>query len=236
VVTYPEFLVKNKAPPLVTTDRLLNTLYVTAGTIASLYGLSKYVVDPMHKELSQARHEFFTHSNEKLQDFNARASKLTSGKSSTKEKTIDVPDNTSESSEDSDPTELFHRDVGVQTTPDLERNNSWSIQESELPTSDTITLQETRLNSLARRVRDMDVFAKGDDVRDSQEHHHLEAFSSYLNELLYTSPYYSWKNNVPSWSSATTTGASTDEFDKFKAEVKSIKGAMLSSRNFPRGA
>jgi hypothetical protein len=237
VVTYPEFLVKNKAPPLVTTDMLLNTMYAASGTMAGLYALSKYALEPMHKSLSEARHEFFSFSGEKLDDLNSRIDKLApnASKNPTK-KTADVADNASETSEDSDPTELFHRDIGVQTDVELERKtSSWSLQESEEAEKDTVTKHETRLTNLTKHLRDLEESGNMSDGRETEVHDQLEVFSSYLNDVLYTSPYYSWKNSVPSWGN-TQNATSNDEFDKFKQEIRSIKGAMLSSRNFPRGA
>jgi hypothetical protein len=239
VITYPEFLVKNNRPPLMTLDNLLNTMYVATGAAAGIYGLSKFVLEPMHKQLSEARHEFFSHSVEKIGDMNGRITKLAPNAKSTT-KAADIPDDKSEASVDSDPTELFHRDIGVQTDDTLTHHaSSWSLPGSDAVESSTdpITSQQNRLTSLTTKIRDLQESGNISNGREKEVKDQLDTFVTYLNDIMYASPYYSWKNHVPSWSSTNNaaTAASQDEFDKFKAEIKSIKGAMLSSRNFPRG-
>jgi hypothetical protein len=215
-------------------------MYTTVGAIAGMYGLSRYVLDPMHVQLSEARHDFFTHAGTKVDELNGRLSKVVTvppGKSSTKAKDSEVPDNASVTSEASDPTELFHRDIGVQTSPPLSRNHSsWSLSESD-PTNSTEALarQESRIGSITSTLRDIRFTVDYTGNKEKDVSAQVDAFTKYLNELMDSSPYYKYQNNFPTWNNASSATATTDEFDKFKNEIRSMKGAMLSTRNFPRG-
>ncbi|KAK3080430.1 hypothetical protein LTS18_001458, partial [Coniosporium uncinatum] len=108
IITYPEFLVQaHKPEPLVTTQRLLNTLYIAGGSAALIYGLSKYIVGPMADTLTAARHEFLSHTSTQINDLNDKLEGMVSTVPSTdvskKEAFRDVDDVESIAS---DPTEL----------------------------------------------------------------------------------------------------------------------------------
>jgi hypothetical protein len=205
-----------------------------------MYGLSKYVLDPMHDQLSEARHDFFTHAGTKVDELNGRLSKVVTvppAKSSTKTKETEVADNASVTSEASDPTELFHRDIGVQTSPPLSRNqSSWSLSESD-PTnsSEALARQESRLGSITSTLRDIRFTVDYTSNKEKDVSAQVDAFTKYLNELMDSSPYYKYQSNFPTWNNKDSTTTTTDEFEKFKTEIRSMKGAMLSTRNFPRG-
>ena len=234
VITYPEFLVERKQPaPLITTNFILNTMYGTAGAAATMYALSKYVLGPMHEALSEARHDLFGHSAAKVADLNTRLLGVVTTVPALKgKKVVDNTDNVSVSSEESDPTELFHRDIGVQTSPPQSRRGSLSSSDSLSSPADVLATQENRLKALSMHVRDLEQSRASIGSKEQDVNAQLTSFSQYLNEMMYTSPYYGYKASAPAWS---TTGVQ-DEFDKFKAEIRSVKGVMLSTRNFPRSA
>ncbi|KAF2668316.1 hypothetical protein BT63DRAFT_425639 [Microthyrium microscopicum] len=237
LVTYPEFLVQRQKPaPLITTNFLLNTMYGTVGAIAGMYGLSKYYLQPMHQELSEARHEFFGHASSKLDDLTEKLSKVTTLPPKNKphdDKDANGSDNESDGS-DGDPTELFHRDIGVQTSPSLSRpQSSWSIADSQEGTApDPLSLQTSRIASLASQIRNLEQSRTASGGKEKDISDQLGTFSTYLNELMYSSPYYSYKNTVPTWNNTSSTPS--DEFDRLRQEIRSMKGVMLSARNFPR--
>jgi uncharacterized phage infection (PIP) family protein YhgE len=212
-------------------------MYATVGTVAGMYALSRFILGPMHEELGNSRHDFFSHTSEKLGSLSEKLSKLVSSvpaaKSGATEK-AGYADNASETSVDSDPTELFHRDIGVQTSPPQSRRHSLSNADSKETTTDALSKQTSRLASLSSQIRQLETSRNAIGGNEKEINDQLDSFSTYLNELMYSSPYYSYKNYTPSWSSSTAP-ATNDEFDKFRQEVRSMKGLMLSARNFPRG-
>jgi hypothetical protein len=236
VIAYPEFLVHaSKPPPLVTTERLLNTAYITAGLYATIYGLSKYIIAPQQAALSESRHEFLGHTKSQVEDFNNRLSTMVSKAPPSRPTTSSGPnehsDDKSDMSEDEDPTELFHRDFGTQTSPPLSRSAS-SSDLSDLASSDPVSGHEQRLKIMASHLKDLQhsnssITEKEDDVNKQ-----LTSLTSYLNDLTYSSPYYRYGG----WSGTDATGNKDDEIDKFKTEIRGVKGVLLSTRNFPRGA
>jgi hypothetical protein len=232
VVTYPEFLVQPQKPaPLVTTSFVIKTLYGTASAAAGMYALSKYMLAPMHDGLTDSRHDFFSHTSDKLSDFTSRLRRIVSAVP-VKEKDLDPEDNVSVSSDDSDPTELFHRDMATQTTPSLSRSPSINSV-SDLPVS-TVDLHANRISTMAAQIRSLDSSRSGSEPAEMQEE--LTGLSNYLNDMMYASPYYGFKNSAPPTWQPPGTATKLDEFDRFKAEIRSMKGAMLSTRNFPRSA
>ena len=162
-------------------------------------------------------------------------STVPASKTAEKDYKAEDADDASESSEDSDPTELFHRDIGIQTSPLLSRQgSSSSLAESHQAASDPLTAQTQRVSSLMSQIQDLTQSRSTSGTKEKDISDQLNSFSSYLNELLYVSPYYSYKSTVPSWSNVANTPAN-DEFEKFRQEIRTMKGVMLSARNFPRG-
>lgn len=227
---------RTKTPPLFTINTVLNTMYATAGSFAAMYGLSKYVLGPMHEELSNNRHDFFSHTSERLGSLDQKLSKMVSTQPTSKSAGKGgFNDDASDTSGDSDPTELFHRDIGVQTSAPQSRRNSISKDENKEAQMDTLTKQTSRLAAMNFQLRELERTRAATSAKDIEIKDQLESFSTYLNELMYSSPYHSFKSYTPSWSSGSAASASNDEFDKFRQEVRSMKGQMLSARNFPRG-
>ncbi len=144
IITYPEFLLRpTKPPPLVTLERLTYALYTFASISAFTYGASKYLVQPMLQSLTSSRHDLASTAlhnlerlNEKLQG-NVTHIPAPSHSRLSKSRVHDKDDNNDENASDietvdSDPTELFHRDIGTQTSPRLLRSPSPSLSTSSL--------------------------------------------------------------------------------------------------------
>ena len=125
IITYPEFLLhQSKPPPLVTLRSVLYTLYGAAGLGATIYGASEYIVKPMLATLTDARldlagttEENLKKLNEKLEQNVTRLPPSLLASKSTAPSISDAEDDVE--SITSDPTELFHRDIGTQTSQDL---------------------------------------------------------------------------------------------------------------------
>lgn len=258
VITYPEFLLQPQdKPPLVTTQRLVNTAYVAGGLIATIYGLSKYVIAPMADSLTIARHEFLEHTASQVDDLNSRLEKNVSKLPSSTATHIherDSADAEPPSPTDSDPTELYHRDMGTQTTPELSRRASTGgeTSSSDEEATDAASLHESRLKSISKHAADLrtssDTHTDGS-LSDLQAT--VSELTQYLGDMSYNSPYYglgyggidgrSVGTGSYTGAGGTGTGADADAKDKvdavdaLKAEIRSVKGVLLSARNFPAG-
>jgi hypothetical protein len=198
-----------------------------------MYALSKYVLAPMHEALSESRHDLFLHASSKVDDLNTRLGGMITKMPAPKmnDKLLDDGDNVSVSSDESDPTELFHRDIGVQTSPQQSRRGSQSSAADSLNTpTDPITTHENRLKALSMHIRDLNQSRAVGRGTEQDVKAELTSFSAYLNDLLYSSPYYGYKGSTPSWSRNNP----QDEYERFKAEIRSTKGVLLSTRNFPK--
>jgi hypothetical protein len=239
---YPEYLMqRRRPPPLVTTNFLIGTMYAVAGAAAGMYGLSQYLFDPMHDKLTEARHDLFAHTGAHLDELNARLEQLAPGSASTKigrEAEDDDDESKSGESDDSEPTDLFHRDVGVQTTP-LSRNASaWSLSDAaaDAAAANPLSHQEARLKSLAANVRDLAQSAAVSSGKQKNLTDQMDALKEFLLAIGLPAAHGRYKNpNHANWSSIANRPAVGDELDRFRAEVSRTKGLMLSTRNFPRG-
>ncbi|EXJ90825.1 hypothetical protein A1O1_03930 [Capronia coronata CBS 617.96] len=244
IITYPEFLLKpQKPPPLVTFERLANAAYVFAGISALTYGASKYIVAPMLETLTEARHELAETAradletlNKKLESTVSHVPYFASSTVSQKNKYQDYDEDVE--SVDSDPTELFHRDIATQTSPARSRSASRSSLQ-EAPAQDPTVTQSARLTSLHGTLSSLLT-----STTTHFSHDRLKDQMSQLQGMLvkmetsYNPFQIDYGSSFPGHSVADDKNklkkpASDSEASKFKAEIRSFKGALLSSRNFP---
>jgi hypothetical protein len=233
IVTYPEFLANTeKPPPLITTQRLVTTAYVAGGLMASIYGLSKFIIAPMTQNLAEKRQDFASHTQEQLKDLNERLGKAVSVDPATKIKlAADTADDVSEA--DSDPTELYHRDYGTQTTPTLSRRSSSS------PTTDphpTVTAHENRLKIIKSHLQEIETNRTTTSTSRDSLRTKVSDLSTYLSEMSYQNQYYS--NTGFYGSNYGLSGGKEgkkDQVDVLKNDIRAVKGVFLSARNFPAG-
>jgi hypothetical protein len=198
----------------------------------------------MEAALTQSRHELLTHTSEQLGDLNSRMTNMVSAVPQSNSlllksgKEHGYADNDSDTTSDSDPTELFHRDFGTQTSPVLSRRASSSEDSSTDTPSDVTTSHESRLKIMASHLKDLETSGKSNLDTEDDIAKQLSALTSYLNEMSFSSPYYRYGANY-SWSTpsagSTSGSAKDDEIEKLKTEIRSVKGVLLSTRNFPRG-
>lgn len=243
IITYPEFLVHaNKPPPLVTTSFLLNTGYLASGLAASMWGLSKYIIEPMQAALSESRHELFTHASSQIDNLNTKLSTVVSAVPSSRPTTShkdEHPDAASDNSEDSNPTELFHHDIGTQTSPTLLSRRDSTNSSSSDSTNDTLAQQEDRLRSLSSHLKDLQTSSRRATESEGEIDTQLTELKGYLSDMRYTNPYIKNSSYGSGWSGLEaigggSTGEGSDEIDKFMKDIKAVKGVLLSTRNFPR--
>ena len=253
IITYPEFLLKpQKPPPLVTLDRLASAAYVFAGVSALTYGASKYLVQPMLESLSNARHDVYDTTQTSLSKLN---NKLESSVSHVPYipplHPSKLPDEDVESI-DSDPTELFHRDIGIQTSPPHSRSSSFSSQSKTAASA--IADQASRLSALHTTLSSLlsstETHFSEDSLKKTISNFQVTVTEIEGNSQPLTSPWNAY-NLTPSQSTTdlvttakainasekpanTSTKSDKDsEAAKFKAEIRALKGAFLSSRSFP---
>ena len=257
IITYPEFLLKpQKPPPLITLERLANAAYAFAGFSALTWGASRYIVQPMLESLTEARHSLVETAKSDLETLNTKLESTVSHvpyipslavqQQQQNQKSQQEDDEDLEST-DSDPTELFHRDIATQTSPTRSRTHSPSSDYSagNLPAQDPTTSQSSRIRSLHATLSSL-LSSQTTQFSHDRLSTTITDFQSTLTRLEttynpfetdYSKPYASSTGASSGAREATgekTTVKKTDnEATKFKNEIRSLKGAFLSSRNFP---
>ncbi|GFN16401.1 hypothetical protein AtubIFM56815_010213 [Aspergillus tubingensis] len=256
IITYPEFLsTPTKPPPLVTLRSVLYTLYGAAGLSASFYGASEYLIKPMLSNLTSARQELASTATSNLQKLNEKLEQNVSViPESLKNKTANTDNDTSSTDTESitsDPTELFHRDVATQTaTSDFAatyNNNNKTGTDKDSPADPTAAVTDhlKRLESIRSQLRECSDTEKESSTLDSGMRTRLNELHHYLDGLIYSKPGFNPLSGYGMYStpgmdsgSGAATGVGKGEEDaiaNFRAEIRGVKGALLSARNFPAG-
>jgi hypothetical protein len=242
IITYPEFLVDaHKPAPLITPGRIVNTAYIAGTLYALLYGASKFLVTPMSLSLADARHDFAQHSQSKLDEMNERLTKLvTKVPEPKKEKTstLDSDIDTDVSSETSDPTELYHRDMGTQTSPLPSRRPSSSF--SSLPgfetekKKDPLTHSTNTLSILKSHLDEMLSRAEGLEQPNKDRQESMNRLRTYVDTLMYASPssYGMWNATAEDMEKEKKQ-KDEDVIEEVKKEIRGVKGVLLSAKRFP---
>lgn len=223
IITYPEFLLHTRRPPpLITINGLLTSLYAVTGAAATVYGTNKYIVDPMVNSLTSARHSFFETAQSNLAMLSEKLERAVSIIPSITDSALQQKD---ELSTTSDAADLFLMSAATQTTPGLSRSASSVSFEASGPSS-TLADQHLRLQTLHSHLIEFVNSSKSQMDSVQQVNSHVKDLQNYLDSLAY--------GNI-----IIPTGVhgevSKDEISKVKAEIRSVKGALLSAKNFPSG-
>lgn len=247
IITYPEFLTKQpKPPPLVSVNNIIYTLYGALGLGASMYGASEYLVKPMIANLTSARHDFAQNTKQNLRKLNEKLEQNVSvippelaTRASRGSEDFDRDDDLD--SITSDPAELFHRDIGTQTAPqDIVTPVSEEKPAEEKPSpSTTVTNHISRLENINSQLREVASTEDESTTQDDNLRSSLRDMHYYLDSLIYSSP--SYTTGYGSWSSTndSSNGAAgvakseEDAISGFRSEIRGVKGALLSAKNFP---
>jgi hypothetical protein len=226
IVTYPEFLAKpERPPPLVTTSRLLGALNAVAGLTAVIYGTSKFVVTPMVESLTEARVDLHDTTSSKLSGIVNKLEKTVSEVPPTKK-----PLTADDASDTSDPSEMFHRDVGTQTLPVQALPSSKSASVASLSGVSQSQRQAERLATLTKTLSGLkDGYrSESEDLQDLKTlvdvfRDDLDAMT-FGNQADFVGGYdvYNKRKKDPD-----------DELRRVRDNVRRIKGLLLSSRSFP---
>ncbi|TGJ81330.1 hypothetical protein E0Z10_g7445 [Xylaria hypoxylon] len=231
IITYPEFLTKpQRPPPLITPSRLTNILAVSGGVWALLYGISGLVIKPMTDDLNEARSEYYHHVNGKLSQLVEKLEGTASEvpykngkplKSQHHDRAID--DNESVTS---DPTELFHRDVGTQTSPPPSIVGGNAGNKSEKP----VDIQAAKLSGISASLRELTLMHTQRAESNADLRSAIGEIRDQVDKLAYPP--------VQDFSAYSGLGYGQsaepdDEFKRTKDAIRSVKGLFLSSRSFP---
>ncbi|KAK2625388.1 hypothetical protein QTJ16_004700 [Diplocarpon rosae] len=223
IITYPEFLTTPPYPtPLITKPRLLTIFYLFSGLTALLYGTHEYLLTPMLASLTSARLSLAFTSKSNLQKLITTLKTLVSElppEARNKQVTESIETPSAES--DTDPTELFHRDIGIQTSPLHTRPSSPTLLQTHVARLSTLksSLKEIAANDSAERYKISEVEGE------------MERLREYLNEIAYVAPSYGYA--LPGgWNSRKE---DDDEIARLKKEIRGVKGVLLSTRSFPGG-
>jgi hypothetical protein len=233
IITYPEFLVNaHQPPPLITPTRVVNTLYAAGSLAALLYGGAKFLVEPMVASLSESRHDLYTHSQSKVDEFNARLSKLVSKVPdiSKEQEGGRAPDTDDLDSVTSDPTELYHRDMGTQTDvvpPSVSRKTASSPSDDS---ADSLVAL-AKLSALSSHLNSL-LESTSKNAESAQERiTSVQNLRAYLDTLCYASSGIStWNTNGQTDKAGTK---NEDAVDELKREIRNVKGVLLSAKRFP---
>lgn len=234
---------------------VLYTIYGAAGLGATIYGASEFLVKPMLASLTSARHDLATTAHENLQKLNEKLEQSVSvipAQLTARKPNPALDDEEDEVDHDgesvtSDPTELFHRDVATQTT----------LEESLTPLSSSSSTDELtltgagiavsnhlkRLESIQSQLREVVDYEKDSSSLDDSMRSGLTDLHHYLDGLIYSAPAYTaagasygvYGGNGSSVDNSAmgVRKAEDDAIAAFKADIRGVKGALLSARNFP---
>ena len=189
----------------------------------------------MTENLAESRHDFATHTHEPLQEFNERLGEAVSVDPANKTKKItDIVDDISEA--DSDPTELYHRDYGTQTTPTLSRRPSLASATDAEP---NVTAHENRLKIIKSHLEELESNRSNDSTSRDSLKTKVSDLTTYLSEMSYQNQYYSssggYYGGGSSFGLPGGKDGKSDQIDVLKNDIRAVKGVFLSARNFPAG-
>lgn len=199
-------------------------MYAFVGLSTLLYGTSKYLIAPMVENLTDARTELHDVTSKRLDSLVAQLEKTVSVIPPTKSQAELSEDN--DSSDAEDPSEMFHRDIGTQTsliddkaTPAVKEAEPASKRHADnlASLSKTLSVLKDQFRAQSEGFEDvktvLDVFR--DDLDGMTYGGHTDFVGGY-------DIYGSAKKNEPE-----------DEIRKVRDNIRRVKGVLLSTRNFP---
>ncbi|KAI9804616.1 MAG: hypothetical protein M1833_006690 [Piccolia ochrophora] len=251
IITYPEFLTSRPATtlrPLLTLPHLLSTIYLLLGSTAALHLTNTHLLAPLLASQTRARHDFFATALSSLSTLIAKLETRVSSLPTKLALPAHVPAPNYEDEDDEDPTELFHVDVGTQTSappsPTLQTGGS-STPTSVAQPPTPLVAQTERLAVLQSHVSELVSQEKDIGDADVTTAVGMDELKGYLEGLVakraevggYTSPYYGVVGGGLGGAGAGKgRGDGDDEMEKVKAGIRGVKGVLLSARSFPAGA
>lgn len=181
----------------------------------------------MVETLSESRHEFLGHSQTKIDELNERLSKIVSKlPPEPKSKTSGEEDDDVESLS-SDPTELYHRDQGTQT--------SSPPPEKAIVKKSPVDHETAVLEILQSHIAELTESSEkaGEAHKDRQTT--INKLRHYLDTLVYNMDGLpTWEAGIDGTMTAKKAGeVKQDAIEELKREVRGVKGVLLSAKRFP---
>lgn len=230
IITYPEFLLHAQKPaPLITASRLLTSLYIASGAAATIYGTSKYLIEPMVSNMTTARHSLFESAGANISSLNEKlegaVSKVPEIRPWLKKDDLDTESITS-SSEDDDGARFFNRSAGTQTSPRLSPRSGSSSSSSADPIEALSPVQDHTSALLGMQNKLSDLLPTGEESTNPLGES-IDELQAYLEKLPYANSIRLGGKTGKKWEQ--------DAVANVKAEIRGVKGVLLSARNFPSG-
>ena len=221
IITYPEFLQHSRqSQPLVTASGLLTSAYAIAGASAVLYGAGKFLVQPMVESLVAARQSLAETASTNLSVLNE---KLEANVSTLPEPVAGQQDHDEDENEPN-ASSYFSRTTGTQTSPHTLDGDLTSRQLVTGSPSQT-DQQAEKLSSVHTSLEQL----RGDGSSEEAIQSSIEDLRNFLNQL----PRSVDLRPVARYGSAWGGPKNDDAISRVQAEIKGVKGALLSARNFP---
>ncbi|KAI3393909.1 hypothetical protein diail_3512 [Diaporthe ilicicola] len=253
IITYPEFLTKPaKPPPLITASGLFNSLGIVAGLSTFVYGATKYLVSPMVDTLTDARVEFHENADKNLAQLVEKlehavseipesyhnAGKKTAALTNTHTAAGYTDTGDDDASSYDDPTELFHRDVGVQTSPPstpggLSYSTGAAAAAAASAKHSSLVTTQQHADKVARLITSIrglsaELVSQADGFGEAK--YALDDFGRDLHALTY--PPESFGVGSSYLYGAAARNEPEDEIKRVKNNIRSVKGVLLSTRSF----
>jgi hypothetical protein len=206
----------------------------------------------MIASLTSARHELASTADANLQKLNEKLEKTVSVIPAELTARKSKPYHDEEEEEDdassitSDPTELFHRDVATQTisepAPVLDATGPVNSADSAaFSPSTAVNNHVSRVESITSKLREIIDSEKDASTLDDSMRTRLTELHHYCDGLIYSGPTYSSGSTYGVWNSNTSGSSDSSGLRKgedeaiagFRADIRGVKGALLSARNFP---
>ena len=180
----------------------------------------------MSENLASARHELAETAQEKLNTLNEKLKPMVSELPQPvlahgEKKYVDRDED-----EDDDPTEMFHRDIGVQT--------SLSLDETPIPEEKPLVVnsQTSKSQLISLNLNEVELALSQESHAEGTVQTEINSLKTYLDALMYTPPSFTYGGGMQYGKKPDE----DDEIGKIKKEIRAVKGVLLSAKNFPVGA
>lgn len=179
----------------------------------------------MLESLNEARHDFASNARRNLSRFNAQLE----GVVSTVPESIAQPSETEYAEgggENEDPSELFHRDVGVQTSlptsraPSPQPPASSTLMNLQKPDEQLASVKTSLGSILSQQISEKH---DSDELKNA-----IHELKEYCESLAYIPP-----ASTSAWDNGRHPKGPDDEISHLKKDLRSMKGMLLSAKSFP---
>ena len=175
----------------------------------------------MLESLTSARHDLFSITQKNLDDMlDKLENNVSTIPSGPLKEIVGDEDDTSSDETIEDPAQLFNRTIGTQTSP-LGSTTPASSDTSLAPATTLASLQERTLESLHTSLSAL-IPSDKESSNNDKARDQIYLLRNYLDRLQY-----------PMLQAPGLAESKEDAVNKFKTEIRSMKGALLNAKNFP---